>query len=91
MKRTYLVACLFLSGLLLSLAGVGYAQKTPYLIGFMSNLTGRYSTLGIANKRGLEIAIDEINAAGGVNGRQLKAVFYDGESDTAKGVPIPSG
>jgi branched-chain amino acid transport system substrate-binding protein len=86
MKRTCLIACFMMVWLLSSLAGVGHAQKAPYLIGFMSDLTGRYSTLGIANKRGLEIAIEEINAAGGINGRPLKAVFYDGESDTAKGV-----
>jgi branched-chain amino acid transport system substrate-binding protein len=86
MKKTCSVVCVMVVGLWFSLANVGYAQKAPYLIGFMSDLTGRYSTLGIANKRGLEIAIEEINAAGGINGRQLKAVFYDGESDTAKGV-----
>lgn len=68
-------------------AGEGHAQPAvPYLVGFMSDLTGRQSNLGIANKRGLEIAIESVNAAGGINGRQLKAVFYDGESDTAKGV-----
>ncbi|MBM3301029.1 MAG: ABC transporter substrate-binding protein [Deltaproteobacteria bacterium] len=62
------------------------AQTAPYLIGAVVDLTGRQSNLGIGNKRGLDIAIDSINAEGGVNGRQLKAVIYDGESDTAKGV-----
>ena len=37
-------------------------------------------------RRGLDIAVDEINKAGGVNGRQLQIVLLDGESDPAKAV-----
>ena len=66
--------------------GPGGAQTAPYVIGAVIDLTGRQSNLGVGNKRGLDIAIDSINAAGGVNGRQLKVVLYDSESDTAKGV-----
>ncbi len=66
--------------------GVAHAQKAPYLIGCVMELTGRQSNLGIAAKRGMEIAIDAINSTGGVNGRQLKAVYYDGESEASKGV-----
>ena len=44
------------------------------------------SSLGIPVKRGLEIAADAVNAAGGVNGRKLKPVYYDNESDPAKAV-----
>ena len=83
MRKTVIIQLVF-GALFLAMAGVSYAEKAPYLIGFCSDLTGRYSTLGIANKRGLEIAIDEINEAGGVNGRTLKATFYDSESDVAK-------
>ena len=67
-------------------SGPVYAQKAPYLIGCVVDLTGRQSNLGIATKRGLEIAIEAINAAGGVNGRQLKAIYNDGESEASKGV-----
>jgi branched-chain amino acid transport system substrate-binding protein len=65
----------------------GHAQeKAPYVLGFESELTGAYSNLGIGTKRGLEIALEELNAAGGVNGRQLKAIYYDGETNVAKGL-----
>ena len=67
-------------------AGLSEAQTAPYVIGAVIDLTGRQSNLGIGNKTGLDIAIESINAAGGVNGRQLKVVVYDSESDTAKGV-----
>ncbi len=67
-------------------AGQSGAQNAPYVIGAVIDLTGRQSNLGIGVKRGLDIAIESINAAGGINGRQLKVVPYDSESDTAKGV-----
>src|SRR5271166_5253375 len=67
----------------------GYAQTAelaPYPVGVNLELTGRVSSLGIPVKRGLEIAADAVNAAGGVNGRKLKPVYYDNESDPAKAV-----
>src|SRR5512139_2273668 len=67
-------------------AGQSGAQNAPYVIGAVIDLTGRQSNLGIGVKRGLDIAVESINAAGGINGRQLKVVPYDSESDTAKGV-----
>ncbi len=73
--------------LVLSLVGSGHAQKlSPYLIGFVGDLTGRMSEMGTANKRGMDIAIEAINAAGGINGRQFKAIVYDSESDASKSV-----
>jgi len=62
------------------------AQSSPYYIGFASDLTGQFATLGIANKRGFDIAVNEVNAAGGVNGRKFVPIVYDNESNTAKAV-----
>ena len=62
------------------------AQKSVYTIGIALDLTGITSNIGIAEKRAVEIAVDAINAAGGVNGRQLKPIIYDNESSTTKAV-----
>jgi branched-chain amino acid transport system substrate-binding protein len=71
----------------LAIGSEGYAQKpAPYVIGFVGDLTGRMSDMGTADKRGMEIALDKINGAGGVNGRELKAIVYDSESETSKSV-----
>ena len=67
-------------------SGNSQAQKAPYVIGGTLDMTGRQSNLGTGGKRGMEIAVDTINAAGGVNGRQLKVIYYDTESEPAKGV-----
>ena len=79
--------------LVLFMATVGFLpansegqQKAPYVLGGVLDMTGRQSNLGIGGKRGMEIAVDTINAAGGVNGRQLKVIYYDTESEPAKAV-----
>ena len=86
MKRIFMG--MVIVGLIMVMAGSSYAQQklAPYTIGMVTDLTGRMSDMGIANKRGMEIAVEAVNAAGGVNGRQLKVVLYDGESDPAKSV-----
>lgn len=64
-----------------------HAQGTaPYVLGVCLEMTGRQSTLGAGVKKGIDIALAQVNGAGGVNGRQLRAIFADGESDPAKDV-----
>lgn len=88
MKRIFVGIILLIIGLLLLVTNRSIAQQklAPYVIGVVTDLTGRMSDMGIANKRGVEIAVEAVNAAGGVNGRQLKIVMYDGESDPSKSV-----
>ncbi len=53
------------------------AQSGPIRIGVITQLTGFAQIYGDANKAGTEIAVQRINAAGGINGRQLELVFRD--------------
>jgi len=86
-KRSMLVLLSLCLGLTLLGAGAGHAaQDEGYPIGFVLDLTGRTSTIGVAEKNSMEIAIKAINEAGGVNGRKLVPVLYDAGSDTAKAV-----
>ena len=81
------ICTIMLLGVIALLPVGGYAQKAaPYVIGFVGDLTGRMSEMGTACKRGMDIAVEAINGAGGVNGRQFKTVVYDGESEPAKSV-----
>ena len=52
-------------------------------IGGAFNLTGGQASLDGPAKNGAQMAIDAINAAGGVNGRPLELVVYDGKTDPA--------
>lgn len=62
------------------------ASGDVYKIGGMGPLTGDAASYGISVKQGAEIAINEINAAGGVNGHNLELVFEDDECDEEKAI-----
>jgi branched-chain amino acid transport system substrate-binding protein len=55
-------------------------------IGLVTALSGQSARAGEAITRGLSIAIDELNAAGGVVGRKFQLVSRDDEATPAKGV-----
>jgi branched-chain amino acid transport system substrate-binding protein len=70
-----------------SLAGIGAARaQEPVKLGFAGALSGPASFVGVEIKRGAEIAIDEINAKGGVKGRKLELVSRDDEHNPVKTV-----
>ena len=62
------------------------AQAADLKIGLVAALTGQSAQSGEAITRGLTIAIDEINAKGGVLGQKLVLVKRDDESSPPKGV-----
>ena len=72
-----LTACL--AGLL-AWAGVARAEpgaNAPIRVGEYGSLTGAEATFGQSTHNGITLAVDEINAAGGVGGRPLEVVVYD--------------
>ena len=58
-------------------------QSSVIKIGGIGPLTGSAATYGIATKQGAEIAVDEINALGGI---QLSLEFQDDEGDAEKAI-----
>ena len=58
----------------------------PIKIGLVTALSGQSARAGEAITRGMTVAIDEINAKGGVMGRPLELVRRDDEANPAKGV-----
>jgi len=52
-------------------------DRSPMLIGFAGPLTGPYSDLGVHGRNGVQLAMEEINAAGGVAGRRLELLVRD--------------
>ena len=49
-------------------------------IGVITSLTGSLAAFGEAHKNGYAIALDEINAKGGVLGKKIELDFYDDQS-----------
>ncbi len=62
------------------------AQNEPIKIGYLPALTGPSSSTGIGINRGTILAIEEINAAGGIKGRKIELVSRDTQSDPTKAV-----
>ena len=50
------------------------------LVGFYGSLTGDGASFGQSSREGAELAVDELNAAGGVLGRQLRLLVEDDQS-----------
>ena len=56
------------------------------MIGYLPALTGPSSSTGIGINRGIQLAVQEINAAGGIDGRQIELIVRDTQSDPTKAV-----
>lgn len=72
-------------GAAVMLGAPAVAQET-IKVGLVAALSGQSAKSGEAITRGLEVAIDEINAAGGVLGKKIELIRRDDESNPAKGV-----
>ncbi len=62
------------------------AANEPIRVGYMPALTGPSSATGIGINRGIQLAVKEINDAGGINGRQIDLITRDTQSDPTKAV-----
>lgn len=52
-------------------------KSDTILLGVATSLTGGQATFGVSTRNGIELAIKEANAAGGVNGKKLEMRVYD--------------
>lgn len=68
-----------------SLACAKEPAGEPIKVGHYASMTGKEATFGQSTDNGIRLAIEEINAAGGVNGRPIEVITYDtkGESREA--------
>ncbi len=62
------------------------ASGEVFKIGGIGPVTGAAAVYGLAVKNGAQIAVDEINAHGGINGYQIDFQFQDDEHDAEKSV-----
>jgi branched-chain amino acid transport system substrate-binding protein len=67
------------AALIVLCAGAGVCQNNVKL-GVITSLTGSQAAFGEAHKNGYAIALDEINAKGGILGRKVELDFYDDQS-----------
>ena len=77
--------CLGMAAVLTSCGETNYAENnTEYVIGLSGPLTGAAAMYGIAVKNSAQMAVDEINANGGLNGVNFKLIVTDDMHDSTK-------
>jgi len=62
------------------------ASAEDIVIGLSFSKTGRYSSIGKTTETAVDIAVREVNAAGGINGKKLKVVKFDTGGDPKQAV-----
>jgi branched-chain amino acid transport system substrate-binding protein len=82
MRRT---AALLSAGLAIVAAFSARAEDNPPIrIGLLEDQSGEIALFTMPKVRGTELAVEEINKAGGIMGRQLELIAYDPQFDNAK-------
>ena len=68
-----------------SLMTAASAQAQELLLGYLPSLAGPFATLSRTNEIAAQIAVDEINAAGGIGGKKIRIISFDtaGKPDQA--------
>ena len=96
MKRT-LLALLLISTLCFSFACERRGSGTnvtdgggEILVGYYGDLTGRTASFGTSTRNGVEMAVDEINKAGGIMGRKVRVIVEDDQGEPNKAATVVS-
>src|SRR6201987_820916 len=69
-----------------TIAKPAIAAKEPIQVGYLPALTGPSSSTRVGINRGIQLAVQEINAAGGIDGRQIELIPRDTQSAPTKAV-----
>src|ERR1043166_6035169 len=53
-------------------------------VGYYGSMTGKEATFGQSTYNGIKLAVDEINAKGGLNGKKIDVIQYDDKGDSTE-------
>ncbi len=75
----------FIPGALLVLLASGCqpaaSSSNEIVIGHFASMTGSEATFGQSTDNGIKLAVDEINEAGGIDGKKIRLITYDDKGD----------
>ena len=87
MKKSHmLLSCSLV--VLLVLPGFAHAFGDEIVVGVMVPLTKKGASYGVQSRAATEVAVEEINAAGGIGGRKLTVITKDTEGDNALAIQL---
>jgi branched-chain amino acid transport system substrate-binding protein len=87
MKKRLLLIALAITLAVPGWIEIGQAAAT-IKIGFHAPLTGFAASDGKSASEGAKLAVDQINSAGGINGKMIELVIYDDQAKAAQAIPI---
>lgn len=67
--------------------GAGETSSGEILIGHYASMSGGKATFGTSTDNGIKLAVAEINAAGGINGKKVKLITYDDKGEAKEAGP----
>ena len=89
MRRKWIIVVgVLLVSLVLALGTGWAAEKKPIKLGVVFIMSGKMGGYGKHGTQAIQLAMDEINARGGILGRKVEAIFEDDELKVDKGVQI---
>jgi branched-chain amino acid transport system substrate-binding protein len=92
MKKTFImVLCVMLSVSLFAGCGDTEPKTTDsdtIKIGVNYELSGDVATYGQSSVEGIELAVEQINAAGGINGKKIQLIKYDNKSEPSEATAL---
>jgi len=86
MKRIFVAVIVSIS--LLSACNGGGGGGDKVRVGVFMSTTGSTANFGISSVNGIKMAADEVNAAGGINGKQIELLVQDDRSDASEAATI---
>src|SRR4029079_9361743 len=75
---------LFLSGCNSGASKSDASAGGEIVLGHYASMTGSEATFGRSTDNGIQLAVEEINAAGGVNGKKVRVITYDDKGEKAE-------
>ena len=85
-KMTQLISVCAAAVMAVSAGSAVFAEEGTFKIGAIGPVTGAAAAYGISVMNGAQLAVDEINEAGGINGSQVELLTADDEHDAEKSV-----
>jgi branched-chain amino acid transport system substrate-binding protein len=84
LRAVFMVLAVIMGGVVLACTG----GSPVFKLGGVGPVTGEAATFGVSTKQGIEMAVAEWNAQGGVLGRQIRLAFADDKGDPAEGATV---
>ena len=82
-RRKFLIGAGSAASAVLAMPYISRAQSSPIKMGMLLDTSGPFSAYGSPMEKASRLAVDSINDAGGLNGREIEIVFRDTQSDMA--------